>query len=228
MFKTYKITFTLLTPVSFIDIPTFDGILAYAYARDLKRGQFFTQPLSFKVDELIDFSGMPIEIHPDGYFIASSMIWDNDKAIDMQEKWRKRWDGKNDKIADFGKQKRKIRVNAGQFKSYDMPIQLKVIEKVWFFFKSDKINEVDRLIRKYIFFIGKKRSQGYGETKFFKIEETEFDFEKTIYRPVPEQFFDPKLLTLKRNIGVSFRFTAWKPPYWLPDNFTKCILPFYK
>jgi len=57
----YKITFNLKTPISFIDKPKFDGLLAYCYAKDLLQEKF-VQKLSYLKTEQIDFSKMPIEI----------------------------------------------------------------------------------------------------------------------------------------------------------------------
>jgi len=218
--NTYKITFTLLTPMAFIELPTFDGVLSYAFAREKMRESKagFQQKLNYEPDELIDFSDMPITMHSNGYFMASSMFFSDIEILEDTQRWRKRWDCKNDKIADFGKNKRKIDVSRGKFKSYDMPLSTKLIEKCWFYFQSEHIKEVERLVFKWIHFLGKKRSQGYGAIKGFKIESAEFDFNKT-FRPIPTKFI---------NTGnfekVNFNYCAWRPPYWLPANFENCIV----
>jgi hypothetical protein len=218
--QTYKITFKLATPISFIDIPTFDGILSYAFAREKLKGQGFAQKLNISKEEMIDFSEMPIIMHEKGYFMASRMFWNEAKAVEQTQRWRKRWANEHDHIADFGKQIRKVRINAGEFKSYDMPMRVVAIDKVWFFFQSASMQEVDRLVRKWIYFIGKKRSQGYGEISFFNIEKSDFEFSGA-FRPIPAEIFG---IDLERFGKMEIRYCAWRPPYWLPDNFEQCVL----
>lgn len=215
--QTYKITFKLATPVSFIDIPTFDGILSYAFAREKLKGQGFAQKINIAKEEMIDFSEMPITMHEKGYFMASWMFWDETKAVEHTQRWRKRWANQHDKIVDFGKNQRKIEINKGAFKSYDMPLRVISIDKVWFYFQSDSIQEVDNLVKSWIYFIGKKRSQGYGEISYFNIEQVDFDFSK-IFRPIPVELSEYNLKE------VEIKYCAWKPPYWRYENFNKCIV----
>lgn len=207
------------TPICFIDRPIFDAIIAYCYAREFL-GNRFKQALNY--DNLIDFEAMPIKKHKDGYFIATWMMWE--KEIEYQGSWKKRWANEHDRIADFGKQKRKIRVNAGQFKSYDMPINLHHIPKVWFYFDSSNVDEVRRLIDKWIFGIGKKTSQGYGEFSSYVIEKSDYKFTSERCRPVPvsEDQFLQMMKNPEQNIQV--QYTGYRPPYWLPKNQTYCLV----
>jgi CRISPR type IV-associated protein Csf3 len=222
--NSYKITFKLNTPVSFIDIPTFDGILAYAFVRESfekKKIPFVRLPDT----DIIDFSEMPVNMHPDGYFIASSMSFEKNTLEDMQH-WRKRWDQKNQHIADCGGKARQYEQVRGQFKSYDVRIATKIIPECCFFFQSDNIESVEKLVAKWIHFIGKKRAQGYGEIDHFTIEDTDFDF-NTIYRPIPKKFVSDQLLFNELTVNkrtIKFMYCAWKPPYWLPENFEECII----
>ena len=216
--QTYKITFKLATPISFIDIPTFDGILSYAFAREKLKRQEFAQKLNLSKEEMLDFSEMPISMHEKGYFMASRMFWDENKAVEHTQRWRKRWANQHDVIADFGKHIRKVRINSSEFKSYDMPLRVVAIDEVWFYFKSEVLSEVDKLVRKWIYFIGKKRSQGYGEISSFDIKEVDYDFNGA-FRPIPASLFD-----LNRFKKVEVKYCAWKPPYWLPANFDECIM----
>jgi len=223
MCDTYKITFSLQTPVSFIDIPTFDGLLSYAYVRELmqKRGVPFVQKTSYTDSEVINFSDMPIEKHEKGYFISSRMYFDGKVEIEYTQRWRKRWDTKNDNMADFGKSKRKVDISRGQFKSYDVPISTKAVSECWFYFRSGNIGEVKYLIQKWIHFIGKKRAQGYGMIKDFVVEEADFDF-SGIYRPIPIHLLEVD--DMLENGGMRIAYCAWRPPYWEPKNFTKCAV----
>lgn len=215
----YKITFNMKTPICFIDRPIFDAIIAYCYAREFL-GNRFKQGLSY--DKLIDFEAMPIKRHKDGYFISTWMMWEQE--IEFTGSWKKRWANEHDHLADFGKQKRKVRINAGEFKSYDMPMALHSIPEVWFYFDSDNVGEVERLLVKHLFGIGKKTSQGYGEFEDFKIEESGFDFFSEPCRPVP--ISEEKYFAMMKNTkqSISVQYTGYRPPYWLPENQGYCLV----
>jgi hypothetical protein len=217
--QTYKINIELNSPVAFIDRPTFDGILAYAWVREKTANKNLGQKLNLTKDELIDLSDMPIAMHENGYYIASSMFYDKENAVEFTERWRKRWGNKHDSLADFGKQKRKVRVNAGPYKSYDMPLRVVHVERVWFYFRTDKIEKVRELINKHIHFIGKKRSQGYGEISLVGFEKSDYNF-SDIYRPIPARFLD-----ISEYESLTIREHSWKPPYWLPEHIEPCAVP---
>lgn len=210
----YKITFQLAAPVSFIDRPTFDGILAYAFARELNAGKREFTKQSFTESELIDFSGMPITRHRYGYFIASQLMYDESRARETVQRWRKRWDQKNEHFADFGKNRRKVDVQRGEFKSYDMPIRLVAVPEVWFVFESDNVAEVERLVAKHIFSLGKKRTVGHGEIAGFSISETD----EPVIRPIPERFFT------ENTENAEIRFCTFAPPYWDVSKAEKCVI----
>lgn len=219
--KSYKITFQLSTPLSIMTPPTFDGVLSYAYARETL-GESFEQRLSFPKDEIIDFAPMPIIRHEKGYFMASVMQWDKDNMVEFQERWRKRWDAKHDHLVD---KPAKIRIQQGKFKSYDVPYPLKDIKTVWFYFQSDDVQAVERLIGKWIMFLGKKRAYGQGLVERFIIEEdTTFDY-SNVFRPLPKELVKIEEITKLPNFKFGFAFCGWRPPYWLPDNITECLIP---
>lgn len=219
--NTYKITFNLLTAVSFIDLPTFDGILSYAFAREVKKDTIFEQKLNYLEEELIDFSKMPLCKHKNGYFLASTMRFDNaNEIIEDTQRWRKRFDCKHDYLADFGKNKRKIDITRGEFKSYDTPFGTKLIDNCYFIFQSDNVNFVEYLLKTWVHFLGKKRSQGCGAIKDFTIEKTTFDF-NTIFRPIPIKLYE----NFNPQTEYNIKYCAYQPPYWLPQNFEKCLIP---
>ena len=210
----YKITFQLAAPLSFIDRPTFDGILAYAYAREINAGKPEFTKQSFAEGELIDFANMPITRHQDGYFMASHLMYDESRARETVQRWRKRWDQKNEHFASFGKNRRKVDVQRGEFKSYDMPIRLVAVPEVWFIFESNDVAEVEQLVAKHIFSLGKKRTVGHGEIAGFSIELTT----DPIIRPVPQRL----LQTYDQNTEI--RFCTFAPPYWDVSKAEKCVI----
>lgn len=209
----FKITFRLSSPISFIDRPCFDSIVAYAWTKE-KFGTVQSR-LSIPKDEMIDFTELlPISVHENRYFLASQMFFDGNCSIEQTSSWKKRWANKHDSIADFGKSKRKIDVGRGEYKSYDMPVNLVSTPEVWFFFYSNNVGNVEYLIDKHIVYLGKKRSQGYGEISDFTIDSVT---DGKIIRPIPKRFFD----SLPPG---ELKYCAWKPPYWLPDNFEICVI----
>lgn len=215
---TYQITFHLTSAVSFIERPTFDGILAYCYMRE-KHGPLL-QKLSLAPEELDDFSGLPLVRHPDGWFLASWMQFHEEQAAEYTGSWKKRWDAQHDHLVDFGKKVAKVRTTGGPFKAYDQPVVLHSIRKVWFYFASEDVAQVERLISRHLVGIGKKTSQGYGHFSHFEIEPVEenpFQAGKVI-RPIPAKEED-----LQQLGAFKFRMMPWKPPYWLPANMAFCL-----
>ena len=205
----YKITFQLNCGVSFIDPPTFDSILAYAYFREnyVCNGTNFTTK---SIEKVIDFSPMPINSHSDGYFLASQVMYNTSAAKENVQHWRKRWDVKHDHLADFCNQRRKIDSQRGEFKSYDTLIRIVSVPEVWFVFKSDNISEVERLISKHIFAIGKKRAYGNGEITGFGIEQSD----EPIIRQIP----------IREGLSGRVKFCTWRPPYWDTQYACPCIV----
>lgn len=213
---TYRITFQIKTPICFQGFVMFDGLIAYAYAQEQQnKVDRQTQRLSF--DNIIDFTPMPIVKHPDGYFMASWMLSDYSDTVEFTGSWKKRWANEHDELANFGKRKRKVRVNAGPHKSYDMPMRLVDIPECYFYFQSADVQEVERLLKTHIVGIGKKMSQGNGLIESFEIEQIDFNpFNETI-RPIPVkeiQFKD----------GLYIAYVGYYPPYWLPENQKMCII----
>jgi hypothetical protein len=139
-------------------------------------------------------------------------MYNEAQAVETVQRWRKRWDQRHEALADFGKNKRKVDVQRGEFKSYDMPIRIVVVPEVWFIFESDNVPEVERLVAKHIFSIGKKRTVGHGEIAGFSIEPCS----DKIIRPIPE--------CLCSGASGDVRFCTWKPPYWDVSNAEKCVV----
>lgn len=213
---TYKITFKLKSPVCFQGFIMFDSILAYAYAQEQLKG-VERQTERLTIDNLIDFTPMPIKMHERGYFMASWMLSDYADTVEYTGSWKKRWANEYDHLADFRKKKRKVRINAGPQKSYDMPMRLVDIPECYFYFQSEDPAEVERLIGKHIIGIGKKRKYGHGYIKSFKIEPVDYDPFEQIIRPIP---VDPDNLEFVP--GMEVTNVAWYPPYWMPENHALC------
>lgn len=199
--------------MSFTYLPVFDSILAWCYLKE-KYG-YVEQKLDIKEEDIDSFEDLPITKHKDGYFQASWLYFE--KSIESISSWKKRWDSRHDSRTKFSGV-RKVRTNAGEFKSYDMPIVIQNIDTCWFYFMSENVDRVRVLVSKHLFGIGKKTSQGLGEIESFTIEEaTENPFEG-ICRPIPVKYED--LINYK---AIKTRRLGYKPPYWLPYNQTACF-----
>ncbi len=206
---THKITFELSSQICFIDRPVFDSILARCYILEKYGG--IEQNLS--IDNVDSFDDLPIKKHGDGYFLSSIMFFD--KALNSTGSWKKRWQNKHDGMVDFGKTKRRVQINKGGFKSYDTPLNLYSIKKIWFYFEGDP-DKVRHLVSKRLVGIGKKVSQGFGWFSRFEITASDKDFDTELLRPIPLG---------KTKLPGELRYCGWKPPYWLPENMCNCVYP---
>jgi hypothetical protein len=221
----YKITFNLDSAICFIDLPIFDSILSYAWVKD-KLG-YVPHKLTLTKDEMNDFNksvqmdNLPITKHKDGYYLASFMQYKD--SVEFTGSWKKRWANKHDKLADFGKSKRVIEIDKGKLKSYDMPLNLHSIKEVWFYFDSDNVKEVERLLTTHIYSIGKKQSQGYGIIKGMKLEQIEHNpFDKVI-RPIPiTNLSDNEKTHLM--VDGKLKFMRLQAPYWSMVDAQLCIV----
>lgn len=210
----YKINFKIKTPLCYQGMIMFDGILAYAYAQEvLGSTNAQTQKLSYSKDELIDFSPMPIVKNENGYFMASWMFYEKDGVVEYLSSWKKRWANEYDHLSDFGKNKRKVRINNSKFKSQNIPIRLIDIRECWFYFQSEDVSRVAYLIQKHIVGIGKKISQGNGLISSFEIENINHDPFKKVIRPIP--------VATKTRDSV---YIGFYPPYWMSENQSFCIV----
>ena len=214
----YKITFNMRTPICLSDMIMFDGLIAYAYYKEISEGvNKQTQPLQMSKDDLIDFRPMPIEHNDEhDYFYASWMLYNLDGLVEFTDSWKKRWASEFDQLADFGGNKRKVRINNAKYKSYNMPMRMLDLDEVWFYFKSREVSKVAHLIEKHVFGIGKKISQGKGLFSGIHIEKTDYDPFKNIIRPI--------LVTKEIGKGRETRMIGCRPPYWHPINQELCIV----
>lgn len=215
--KNYKITFRGMRTVAFQQQIMFDGLLAYAYIQEHGTADDKgTGKLS--IQTAFDFSGLPLERHRDGYWMGSWMFYDENKASKQVQTSLKKWDEQYDYMADFGKAQRAVHIDRGEFKTTQIPIQVVTVPEVWFFFRSDNVDEVSRLIEKHIAGIGKKVSRGHGFFSHFTIEELAENPFDEIIRPIPAT--ESEVKQMQR--GEKYEYRAWTFPYWETTNFQMC------
>lgn len=220
--NTYKITFDFPPggKVSFFHKPTFDAILFYAVVKEAL-GDDFTQKTYLENGEAQKlYPKMPIE-QKDGVFQASFAFWSGD-FVETSSSYKKRFNMKHSHIIDFGKKNREVSITRGEFKSVNNPLPLLAVSQLWFFFRSDNVAEVERLISEYITGIGKKISIGYGGFERFSIEPIpDNPFETSIIRPMPVA---PESVAALLKAGTKLQMHGYRPPYWLPENQSFCFL----
>lgn len=213
----YKITIYLRTAVCFIDRPYLDGLLSFAVAKEFLDPSDFTGNLTLTKEQVAFIHDrMPLKRHQDGWFLASWMHWNEEVHVEFTDSWKKRWNEKHDHLVDFGKRVPKVKINAGEFKSYNMPLTLHQIPKVWFYCETEDVKKVVGLLSKHIWGIGKKTSQGWGEVDRIKYEEVP---------PIPWENLRP-IPVKDRVTDGHVRFLATRPPYWLTDHYEWCLVPF--
>lgn len=207
----------MTSPIAMQQTIMFDGLLAYAYFQE--HGPITEKSVGhLSIENKFDFTPMPIKLNNDGYFMASWLFYDQTCASEQVHTSLKKWDEASDYMSDFGKSKRQVAIDRGEFKTTQIPLRIINTPTCWFYFQSDNVNEVEYLINKHITGIGKKISRGYGFFSKFDIEPCNNIFEEKIIRPIPVKNIDMQNMN-----GIQrYEYRAWKPPYWLPENFTIC------
>lgn len=207
----YRIDFQFNSSLVFDHIPVFDALLAYAAVREELGEKRMKHTTSLSQEEIEWANGLiPLHRHEQGWFYGSWLLWDKEYSTEGIVTWKKRWADTYDHLADFGKNVRKVRISGGPFKSYDVPMTAHDIAEGHCYFRSDDVQRVELLLRKHIYGIGKKLSQGYGEIETFTITAVEHDPFEQVIRPMPAP---------DGEMGV---YMAWRPPYWEPKNFGNC------
>jgi len=221
-FKPFKVVMILGAPIAFTQLLMFDGLLAYCSARKIMGDDFFVAQGQVNDDTFVD---MPIPVKRSGkeklYYCCSVAQYKGFREFVVT--WKKRWDDKYDEIVNFGGKKEVVNNKAGHFKSYNMPMVCRAVSKVWFYVYGNK-EETLGLLRQYITHVGKGVSQGYGKVINIRVEDMINDYscimDKRLMRPIPQEEL--------AGIGieaVEYQMMAYRPPYWLPANFTTCGVP---
>lgn len=217
--ESMKITIALATPVASVDgFINFDAVLHYAQLQALRESageRFRGYPKT-----LVKNMPLPLRhLHTDTgrlFFAASIGIYEAPQEV---QRWKKRWDDEYDDFVDFGKRKLQVDIKSAGMRSYNMPMILRSAPEIVFYARG-WTEEVRRLM-KWVTHVGKKHSQGYGRASNIRVEPTEED--RSIMwsghpaRPIPAEWWT----------GDKGRMALWgyRPPYYLPQHQTLCVLP---
>ena len=226
MFKNFKAIAHMKTPIATIDHIILDGIISAAKAKEVLGEQFYTGENIAGTEEMIRGMLDPILDRKHGVYCTSIGIGDNREYVGS---WAKRWEDKHEDIVKFrGKGKQRIDIGSGHYKNYHMPLVIKSYKTITFYVRGD-MEETKRLLENYIFYLGKKGSQGYGQIRKWGFNETDEDWsvwkDGKPMRPIPAKEYAGNLEALTKTIGaVNIRRHPVIPPYWRPET-EMCVMP---
>lgn len=232
MFQNLEITIRLGSPICAIDNILLDSLLSFCVVRDMLGEDYFIQASQNKVgtkEEIDEMLGQILD-KKNGVYCASAAIGNHREFVSH---WSKRWASKyDDLVREEKRKKHRVDIGAGHFKGYRMPVVLKAVNKIKFYARGDK-NKIEHLLNSYLFFIGKKRSQGYGEIKNIDIKVIEQDYslckDNEIMRPIPVKYAEEYAeMLMKKQIYINMKEHAVIPPYWRNDNRESCLMPTHK
>lgn len=215
-----KVTAHLSSPIAG-DVPMLDAILQFEMAQregkanKIRRDQPCTAFEDVHIPILLGSIGGLAVPH------CSSPIFATE--TETVEHFAKRLSVEN---ADLLTEKKRLVVATGNstFKSYRLPLRLRVVDRVvWFAVAKRK--PVLSLLRS-VHSIGKKRSVGYGKVARWEAEYlddpptwfAECEEGRVLMRPIP-------LCDESKSLGSRRDFGAVQPPYWHPDRYCERVLP---
>lgn len=123
----------------------------------------------------------------------------------------------------------KIAASGGRFKSFRLPLRLRVVDRiVWFAGIKESPARLRGLLKKRVLAIGKKTSFGYGRVAEWIVEESDADYSwfapseagPVLMRPLPASMECPKNLQ-----GSRLDFGAVCGPYWQQSLWRERIVP---
>jgi len=224
----FKITMHMGSPVGTIGYVYLDGILFRAAGLEMYGEDYInhTIPLETFIPAINERLATIFDTRY-GVLCASVGFGENKEYTDS---WSKRWDDVYDDVVKFNeKTKARVDVASGSFKNYHMPFMNKAFKDVIFYARGNA-TEIERLLRTYIFSIGKKCSQGKGEILSMGFEEMEEDYSlfkgEIPMRAIPTENY-PKYMDacIKNNRPFNIQTHPVMPPYWSIDNLKRCYMP---
>lgn len=221
MFKNFEVIMYMNSPVAVMDNVILDSILSAAACKELLGDDYYSGNNETGTKEMQEsILGKILDKKYDVY-CTSYGIGENKEFL---VNWNKRWESKYDNYVDLGK-KGKVDIGAGPFKNYHMPLIVHSYKTIHFYVRGN-MEEIKRLLEKYIHFIGKKSSQGYGEINKYEFKEIEADYsivkDKKLMRHIPK-IYKEKLEIENEELKIMEKSTI--PPYWRNDYREICIVP---
>lgn len=223
MFTNIRITANMGSPIATIGEIVLDSIIVAALYKEKLGDDYFDGTNKYAEKQELDEMLVDVLDKKQGVYCTSYAIGDNKEFV---SKWSKRFCAKNDDLVAYtGKGKQRLDIGAGHFKNYHMPIVVKSYKTVEFYVRGD-IEKIKYLLNNYIFAIGKKISQGYGEVLFWEFEEIDEDYslwkDGKNMRSIPMN----ECLDLIQCSDNEFNtaIVATIPPYWRKDEKELCLI----
>jgi len=220
----YKLTVHFYSPPVFYDPPILDALVHYALEKKLGQNISrcaYLMPQRVRgprpgVDGVREMYKL-IRYWEGGIFLSTALQFD--AHPEFLDSWKKRFESKYSRLADFGKARRRINTASGSYRSYNMPLPAHAIRIGWWLFIGDG-PAVLNLLEQYIPAVGKKRSEGFGHINDYVLEPKALAPRDVMaLRPIPKEYAD------KIGLAGNERIMAWRPPYWSRGNQTLCVVP---
>ena len=218
----YNLFIKFYSPMVFYHLPILDSILAYCIVRekDKKRNIVSVHKIRQISEEEIKEFYRTIEHNTCFYPVPmTSCLLPIGKPLEFLDNWKKRFESKYSRIADFGKSRRRIDTSSGPYRSYRMPLPAKIIQMCIFAFIGDG-ERVLQLIEENLVGMGKKTTIGFGWIDKIELKPVEYScFDIAKMRPIPITLAEKYKITGRKVIA------SWKFPYWQRENVCECIVP---
>lgn len=216
-----RITACLASPVVVWGLIHLDGLLAAAKIIKEEGYRGLEKREAEMREKEPDFIELPLEIWRENIYRASAGFYDGVEGVAT---YHKKWDEEYDDLVDFEGRRAKIRVGVGFYKSYSLKNRYISAEKMIFFARGDK-DEIEKLLE-YLPAIGKRRAEGYGIIREWKIEPISEDksiqFKGHIMRAIPA-----RLVMELETAPTSMRMAhiTYRPPYFYTRWAERCLIP---
>lgn len=226
MFKNFKVVAHMRTPIATIEPIILDSIISAAKVKEILGEEFYSGKNVAGTEEQIRAMLDPILDRKYGVYCTSIGIGEHKESVTS---WSKRWDDKNDDIVEFnGKGKERVDIGSGFYKNYHMPVVIQSYKTITFYVRGD-MEEVKRLLENYIFYLGKKGSQGFGQVGKWEFKEIEEDWsiwkDGKLMRPIPAEECKEKIgEMMMKQIPIYARQHPILPPYWRKET-ELCLMP---
>lgn len=192
-----------------------DGILFSVAMRREYGPQMLTSPGRAPDARPVPLPLARVEAGGTWFYAASFAEWG--PHADYSSFWVKRFDQAHDDLVDFDKRRGKVIVEEGRYKAYHMPTFLRHALWVSWYVVGDR-GEIEALLA-HATHLGKKATQGNGRIIDWRVEPWAEDWSVTgpdgrLMRALPAPD-DPAAVLY-----------GYRPSYWLPQNQTRCLLPY--
>lgn len=199
------------SPVSLLyNYINMDGLLATGYGLE---NNLQDEKIDLSKEIVID---IPLKKISD-FYACSTSFFVSSNNIKSSEKWYKRWE---EQYSSYINATKKINTGRGAFKNYAVSLPTLQTELACWFVVGNKI-EIERLLNKYIFDLGKKRSQGFGKIKKWHILNVNSDYSLKVDNKPTRQIPTDALHFDNSKV----RQLTYKFPYFASQFSKMCFIP---